>query len=64
MRELKKRIPNLRVAYDDNIQPGDRFPDLLRRMLHEADLVVLVIHQEWTVGGTDDWVRKEIEIAH
>ncbi|GGU55925.1 toll/interleukin-1 receptor domain-containing protein [Lentzea flava] len=63
---LASRFTSGNVFLDvTSINPGERYPNRLRRHLDRADVVIAIVHSEWVQdlrSGTD-WVRWEIEHA-
>src|SRR6185295_2684856 len=55
----------------DGIEPGTRFPQIIESSLKQSDVVFVTIDTEWLIekdgqrrlNSTEDWVRREIELA-
>ena len=73
-RELIKRLARGEVFLDYlSIEPGEPWPDRLRREVEQSTVVIALIGRHWlTLQGADgirrlddpeDWVRKELESA-
>lgn len=63
---LSSRFTSGNVFLDvTSINPGERYPNRLRRHLDRADVVIAVVHSEWVqdLRAGADWVRWEIEHA-
>jgi len=65
--QLRGHLGEDRVFIDNDLPPGERYPDELRAELDASDVVVAVIHHRWATDFAadrpTDWVRYELSTA-
>ena len=70
--EIEKRLQFVRVSLDvEEMNPGDHFPERLKRLINEAHATIALIGKQWMPKrGTsatgrvgDDWVVHELEYS-
>jgi hypothetical protein len=65
--QLRGHLGAERVFIDNDLPPGERYPDELRAELDASDVVVAVLHDRWAADFAADrrmdWVRYELSIA-
>lgn len=71
--EIEKRLQFVRVSVDvDEIKPGDKFPDRIKRLIDEAHATIALIGKHWMPlkeGNSPpreekDWVVEELKYSN